>query len=61
MSKPKDQQETARTAAKADDEDPVGSCQFTNNSGQIVCIDNMKKSECDQIENSIFIEDATCN
>lgn len=48
-------------AAAKDDDDPVGACQFTNASGQFICIDNMKKSECDQIANSIFIEGGTCN
>lgn len=46
--------------AANDDDDPIGACQFTNASGQIVCLDNMRKSECDQIANSIFIEGGRC-
>jgi hypothetical protein len=45
---------------KAADDDPIGSCQFTNASGQLVCLDNVKKSECDQIQNSVFIEGGSC-
>jgi len=42
------------------DDDPIGACQFTNASGQPVCLDNVRKSECDQIPNSIFIEGGSC-
>lgn len=56
--------ETTNTAANAAatqaDDDPVGACQFTNAAGKLVCIDNMKKSECDQIAGSIFIEGGSC-
>ena len=54
-SKPKVQND-----AENGDDDPIGACQFTNSSGQIVCIDNMKKSECDQIANSTFLEGESC-
>lgn len=50
----------AQSEASNGDDDPVGACQFTNAAGQIICIDNMKKSECDQIVNSIFIEGGSC-
>jgi hypothetical protein len=50
----------AATKKKASDDDPIGACQFTNAAGQLVCLDNMKKSECDQIQNSIFIEGGSC-
>lgn len=43
------------------DEDPIGCCKYVNASGQLVCQDNMKKSECDQIPNSIFIEGGSCD
>lgn len=48
------------TGLSANNEDPIGACQFTNASGQLVCIDNMKKTECDQIQNSVFIEGGSC-
>jgi hypothetical protein len=49
-------QATAPAEATTSDDDPIGSCQYTNASGQPVCLDNVRKSECDQILNSIFIE-----
>lgn len=42
------------------EDDPIGACQFTNASGQPVCLDDVKKSECAQIPNSIFIEGGSC-
>ena len=42
------------------DDDPIGACQFTNASGQPVCLDNVRKSECDRIVNSVFIEGGSC-
>jgi hypothetical protein len=52
----------ASTPAEAtvNDDDPIGSCQFTNASGQPVCLDNVRKSECDRIANSIFVEGGSC-
>jgi hypothetical protein len=47
-------------ATTSDDNDPIGACQYTNALGQPVCLDNVKKSECDQILNSIFIEGGSC-
>lgn len=47
-------------AKDASDDDPTGCCMYTNASGQRVCEDDVKKSECDQIPNSIFIEGGTC-
>jgi len=45
----------------ADDDDPIGACQFTNASGQPVCLDNVRKSECDRFANSVFIEGGSCD
>jgi hypothetical protein len=62
MSNPEDSTTPApQNDAENGDDDPVGACQFTNASGQLVCIDNMKKSECAQILNSIFIEGGSCD
>jgi hypothetical protein len=44
----------------ANDDDPIGACQFTNASGQPVCLDSVRKSECDRIMNSVFIEGGSC-
>ncbi len=60
MSKTNDVKEPALVNKTADD-DPVGSCTFVNHSGQLVCIDNMKKSECDQFQGSTFVEDGACD
>jgi hypothetical protein len=49
-----------RTKATAADDDPIGACQFTNASGQPVCLDNVRKSECDRFANSVFIEGGSC-
>lgn len=61
MSKKADTSQS-KTSAEADasDGDPIGCCQYTNASGQPVCLDNVRKSECDQILNSIFIEGGSC-
>jgi hypothetical protein len=50
----------APSEVNANDDDPIGACQFTNASGQPVCLDNVRKSECDRIANSIFIEGGSC-
>lgn len=51
---------TVGKAAAAPD-DPIGACQFTDNSGQISCIDNITKSECAKLKNSIFLVGETCD
>jgi len=58
----KDEANKANTPAEAttNADDPIGACQFTNASGQPVCLDNVRKSECDRIPNSIFIEGGSC-
>ena len=58
----KDEADKANTPAEvtANADDPIGACQFTNASGQPVCLDNVRKSECDRIPNSIFIEGGSC-
>jgi len=56
----KDQAKPDSEKVAANDDDPIGACQFTSGSGQLVCLDNVRKSQCDQIANSIFIEGGTC-
>jgi hypothetical protein len=60
-SKPKikDLNLTLRKAAGPDD--PIGACQFTDNTGQIQCVDNITKSECAKLKNSIFLVGETCD
>jgi hypothetical protein len=50
---------TAREAAAAPD-DPIGACQFTDNTGQITCVDNITKTECAKLRNSVFLVGETC-
>jgi hypothetical protein len=61
MGKKSEQPSTTPPTTSESNDDPVGCCMFTNASGQRVCLDNVKKSECDQIQNSIFIEGGTCD
>jgi hypothetical protein len=60
MNEAKPDKSEATGASSTDSDDPIGSCQFMSASGQLVCIDNMKKGECDQIQNSVFIEGGSC-
>ena len=61
MSKKTDPNQGAMSPETTDgSDDPIGACRFTNASGQSVCLDNVTKSECDQILNSIFIEGGAC-
>ena len=41
-------------------EDPIGACQYTNSSGQLSCVDNITKSECSKLKNSIFLAGESC-
>jgi hypothetical protein len=50
---------TARRVTAALD-DPIGACQFTNSSGQLSCVDNITKSECAKLKNSIFLVGESC-
>jgi hypothetical protein len=50
---------TAPKAAAAPD-DPIGACQYYDNSGQLICIDNITKSECAKYRNSVFLVGETC-
>ncbi len=56
----KDQPKPDLEKVAANDDDPIGACQFTNSSGQLVCLDNVRKSQCDQIPNAIFVEGGSC-
>ena len=48
--------ETAATAA-----DPLGACQYTDTSGQIVCIDKVTKTQCSKYNNSNFLAGESCH
>jgi hypothetical protein len=50
---------TVRRVAAAPD-DPIGACQFTNSAGQLDCVDNITKSQCSKLKNSVFLVGETC-
>jgi hypothetical protein len=49
----------ARGALVASD-DPIGACQYYDNSGQFQCVDNITKSECAKFKNSVFFVGEKC-
>jgi hypothetical protein len=55
----KDLSLTARRVTAAAD-DPIGACQFTNSSGQLSCVDNITKSQCAKLKNSVFLVGESC-
>ena len=57
--KPRDVSFAVGEVAAAPD-DPIGACQYYDNSGQLNCIDNITKSECAKYKNSIFLVGETC-
>jgi hypothetical protein len=41
--------------------DPLGACQYTDDSGQIVCIDKVTKTQCSKFKTSIFLAGESCH